>query len=33
MIKPTTEDKEAKGTMRGEVKGLVVEELDIDSNS
>jgi len=31
--KPTTEDKEAKGTMRGEVKGLAVEELDIDSNT
>lgn len=33
IIKPTTEDKEAKGTMRGEVKGLAVAELDIDSNS
>ncbi|CAG5099770.1 Oidioi.mRNA.OKI2018_I69.XSR.g16677.t1.cds [Oikopleura dioica] len=33
VIKPTTEDKEAKGTMKGEVKGLAVEELDIDSNT
>ena len=33
VIKPTMEDKEAKGTMKGEVKGLAVEELDIESNS